>query len=66
MTYREARERAGLTLTEAAAKLEVTKAAVSIWENGKGNPQVETLKKVARLYGVTVDELLTDDAEKGA
>lgn len=57
MTYREARERAGISLTEAAKALEVTKSAISIWENGKGNPLLGNLKKMASLYGVSIAEL---------
>lgn len=60
MTYREARERAGLSLTDAAKALGVTKAAVSIWEAGKNNPLLENLQKMAALYGVTVADLLSE------
>lgn len=65
MTYREARERAGLSLTGAAEALGVTKAAVSIWESGKGNPLLENLQKMASLYGVPVGDLLSGKTEDG-
>lgn len=63
MTYREARERSGLSLTDAAAALGVTKAAVSIWESGKGNPLLENLHKMATLYGVPVGDLLSNEGD---
>ena len=57
MTYREARERAGLSVTDAAKALGVSKAAVSIWEAGKNNPLLENLRKMATLYVVTISDL---------
>lgn len=63
MTYRDARERAGLSLTDAAKALGVTKAAVSIWETGKNNPLLENLQKMAMLYGVSVGDLLPGNEE---
>lgn len=57
LTYREARERAGLTMADAANALGVTKAAISVWENGKNNPLLENLRKMAQLYGVSISQL---------
>lgn len=54
MTYREARKRAGLTLEAVAEQLGVTKAAISLWETGKGNPRLKNLKKLANLYGMSI------------
>ena len=61
MAFRQARERAGITLTQAAKEIGVSKAALSIWENEKGLPLVENLLKLAKLYGCTADDLLRPD-----
>lgn len=38
---------------------------MSYWESGKTQPRSAQLPKIAKLYGVTVDELLRED-EKNA
>lgn len=63
VTYREARERAGMSLTDAAKSLGVSKAAVSIWENGKSDPLLENLRNMAALYGVPIGDLLSSEIE---
>ncbi len=58
-----ARRAAGLTQEEFANKLMVSRQAVTKWETGKGIPDIENLKLVARLLDVSVDYLL-DDGER--
>ena len=55
--------RIGLNLTqdEAAAAINVSKQAISKWENGHGLPDVSSLSALAGLYGTTVDYLLTGE-----
>ena len=53
-----------LTQEEFAAKLFVTRNAVSKWENDNGYPNIDTLKDIAKLLNVTIDELLGDDDVK--
>ena len=48
----------GLTQEALAEQLYVTRAAVSKWENGKGYPNIESLRQISRLFHVTVDELI--------
>ena len=57
----ELRRQKGLTQEEVAEALFVSRTAVSKWESGRGYPNIESLKGIARLYGVTVDELLSGD-----
>ena len=52
------RKKAGLSQNELAWQLNVTNKAVSKWENGKCKPSTETLRKLAAVYGVSVDDLL--------
>ena len=47
-----------LTQEEFAAKLFVTRNAVSKWENNNGYPNIDTLKDIAKLLNITIDELL--------
>ena len=63
MPYRlkEARLQAGLTTVQLAQKIGLTQAAVSQWESGKKVPGIETISRLADLYGVTVDYLLGRD-----
>lgn len=57
----ELRKKKGLTQEELAQMLYVSRAAVSKWESGRGYPNIDSLKAVAKSFGVTVDELLSCD-----
>ena len=56
----------GITQDELAEKLCVTRTAVSKWENDRGLPTIDTLKRIAELFGVTLDELISDDDVRSA
>lgn len=58
MTLREARERAGMSASEAARRLGITRSAVSQWDVGTKFPDRRRLAEVAELYGCTIRELL--------
>lgn len=51
----------GLTQEQLAAKLYVSRTAVSKWETGGGSPNLDSLQAVARLFDVSVDDLLSAD-----
>lgn len=55
---RAARERRGLTLEQAAAKLGVNYQTWQKWENGKNEPTIQSLARVADALGVTVARLM--------
>ena len=57
------RKNAKLTQIELAEKLNYSDKAVSKWERGESLPDVETLKKIADLYDVSVDALLKEQAD---
>lgn len=57
----ELRKQKGLTQEELAALLYVSRTAVSKWESGRGYPNIESLKALAKLFSVTVDTLLSGD-----
>lgn len=58
MTLRQARERTGLSVSEAARRLKVTRGAVSQWELGISMPSVERVGRLAELYGCTAGEIV--------
>ena len=55
----ELRRQRGLTQEELAGALYVSRTAVSKWESGRGYPNLDSLRAIAKFYGVTVDELLS-------
>lgn len=57
MTLKEMRLAAGLLQAETAKKIDVDQGTVSHWENGETKPCRKYRKKLAKLYGVTPDEL---------
>ncbi len=57
----ELRKQKGFTQEEMAAALYVSRTAVSKWESGRGYPNIDSLKAIAALFCVTVDDLLSSD-----
>ena len=49
----------GLTQDELARKIYVTRTAVSKWEADRGFPNIDSLKLLASVFGVGLDELLS-------
>ena len=50
----------GWTQSQLAEKLFVTDKAVSKWEQGRGDPELASVVKLAEVFGVTTDCLLID------
>ena len=44
----------GMNQEQLAEKLQVTRQAVSNWETGKTQPDIETLTRMAEVFGVSV------------
>lgn len=57
----ELRKQNGITQEELAKKLFVSRTAVSKWESGRGYPNIESLKAMATVFNVTVDQLLSSE-----
>ena len=57
------RKEKGLTQEELAQHMGISPQAVSKWENDQTCPDISALPKLARLFGVTVDELLSGKQE---
>lgn len=54
------RKENGLTQEQLAEKLHISRTAVSKWESGRGFPNIEALKNISTLFGVPLDDLLSD------
>lgn len=61
MGFRTARIKSGLSVREVMEALNVSDAAVYCWETGNYTPNTKRLPEIANLYGVTIEELLSDD-----
>lgn len=56
------RSSSGLTQKELGDKLNVTAQAVSKWENGLSEPDIDTLKRLSVIFGISVSELVEEEA----
>lgn len=52
------RDAAGITQTELAKMLDITRSAVNSWEMGISIPQTQYIVELARIFGVSTDYLL--------
>ena len=57
MSLKAARVNAGLTQAEAAKVLRLSKGTILSYEKYRTKPDIETAKKIASLYGVTVNDI---------
>ena len=57
----ELRKQKGLTQEELAERLYVSRTAISKWESGRGYPNIDSLKAIAKFFSVTIDELLSGE-----
>lgn len=58
---RELRKQKGLTQEELAQALYVSRTAISKWESGRGYPNIDSLKGIAKIFSVSIDELLSGE-----
>ena len=57
----ELRKKKGLTQEELAEILFVSRTAVSKWESGRGYPNIDSLKAIAKYFEVSIDALLSGE-----
>lgn len=57
------RQKAGLSQQEISNLFGIDQSTVSKWENGVAMPRANTLVALAKLYGCTVDALLSGEDE---
>lgn len=62
------RKEKGLSQEELADKLAVSRQAISKWERGESLPDTDNLIRLAKLYGVSIDEIvgIKDSGEDAA
>ena len=58
------RKLAGFTQEELAEKIGVSRQAVAKWENGESSPDIGSCAELARLFDVTVDDLINYNEEE--
>lgn len=58
-----ARKRCGMSQEEVAEKLGVSRQTISKWETDETLPDIRQAKRMAVLYGVSLDDLITFDAD---
>ena len=52
------RKKHGFSQEELGEKLGVSRQAVSKWESGQAVPELEKLKELSRIFGISLNELL--------
>lgn len=55
---KNARIQKGYSQNDIAEKLNISRQAVSRWENGHAYPDIDNLALLSEIYGISVDELL--------
>lgn len=63
---RKLREKNHLTQAELAERLSVSDKAVSKWETAKGYPDISLLEPIAKVFGISITELLAGNAVSNA
>lgn len=58
-----ARKKCGLSQEDVADKLGVSRQTISKWESDETTPDIRQSKKMAVLYGVSLDELIDFDLD---
>lgn len=61
MNIAKLRAQNGMTQAQLAKKLDISDKAVSKWETGQGYPDITLFPKLAALFGVTIDHLMSGD-----
>ena len=61
---KELREKVHFTQAGLAAKLNVSDKTISKWETAKGYPDISLLEPIAKVFGISVTELISGNAVK--
>lgn len=61
---KELRKQKHITQEELGKVLDIQKAAISKYENGRAEPSTEVLKKMSAYFGVSIDYLLGNSRSK--
>lgn len=55
---KEIRKASGLTQLNVATELHVVESCYANWEQGRTEPNIESLRKLSEILNVTIDELI--------
>lgn len=61
---KEKRLNKGITQQEVATHLFVTRQCISRWEQGKTLPDINSIEKLSKLFGCSINDLLDDESIK--
>ena len=57
---KEIRKRFGLSQEQLAEIMNISRQAITKWENDGGLPDINNLQELSKIFGITVDYLLND------
>lgn len=58
--YAALRDAKGVTDYRVAADIGISRTTLFDWGKGKSTPKLDKLKKIARYFGVSIEELIGD------
>ncbi len=58
------RKENNMSQSDLASILNVTNQAVSKWENGRGIPDIEMLKKLSEVFNINIEEILSGEENR--
>ena len=58
------RKQKGWSQDDLADNLNLSRQAISKWENGTSKPDIDNIKKISKVFSVTIDDLLNNDVVK--
>ena len=61
---RENRKKLGLTQDQLASRLDIKRSLVGAYEEGRAEPRLELLQKMATLFGLSLEEFLGHEKDK--
>ena len=57
-TLKSLRTQAGMTQSELGEKLSISAQAISKWERDESQPDIDTIKRLAEIYEVSISEII--------
>ena len=58
---KEVRKQCGLTQKQVALSLDVVESCYANWEQGRTEPNVDMLRKLGKLFSVSIDDLINGE-----
>ena len=58
---KEIRKRKGYSQLKVSLDLNISREAISFYENGKRSPDIDMLVKMSKYFGVSIDYLITGE-----